>query len=467
MQIETTETLIEALRSSGLFPPDQLGKMLREFRALEDDPLVLMRHILEREWLSLYQLRKTLHGKAHELHLGPYLLTDKIGEGGMGKVYRACRTVDGRPVALKIVRPILLANPVIRKRYEREVATALTLKHPNIVEVFDAGEIDGRHYLAMEFVDGIDLSRLVKEYRALELAEACEYIRQAALGLHHAHLAGFVHRDVKPSNFVVSGERYLPDATEPAVVKILDMGLIRSIGFETDGPGGDDLTRSGTVVGTPDYMAPEQAKNSSTVDHRADLYSLGCTLYFLLAGQPPFPDGNAIEKILKHQIEAPLPLQALRPEVPTVVAEVVARLMARAPADRFATAREAAEALAPLARDLVGVVSPPPKRRSGIYPILPERSGSGDRGTATPRSLDFLDDTPTPGRSRSRRPGRKKDSLSTLNDPPSGESFPAVKARPIVTQASYWRQNRGVLIAITSWLVAFIAIFWAVFGRGD
>ena len=148
-------------------------------------------------------------------------------------------------------------------------------------------------------------------------------------------------------------------------------------------PGGDDLTRSGTVVGTPDYMAPEQAKNSSTVDHRADLYSLGCTLYFLLAGQPPFPDGNAIEKILKHQIEAPLPLQALRPEVPTVVAEIVARLMARSPADRFATALEAAEALAPLARELVGVVSPPPHEAGRA---LSDRAPSGpDRSIGDPR----------------------------------------------------------------------------------
>jgi len=429
---------------------------------------LLMRHILQRGWLTLYQLRKTLHGKAQELHLGPYLLTDKIGEGGMGKVYRACRMADGRPVALKIVRPILLANPVIRKRYEREVATALALKHPNIVEVFDAGEIDGRHFLAMEFVDGIDLSRLVKEHRALELAEACEYIRQAALGLHHAHQAGFVHRDIKPSNIVVSGERHLPDATERAVVKILDMGLIRSIGFETDGPGGDDLTRSGTVVGTPDYMAPEQAKNSSTVDHRADLYSLGCTLYFLLAGQSPYPDGNAIEKILKHQLEAPLPLQALRPEVPSAVAEVVARLMARSPADRFATSLKVAEALAPLARELVGVISPPPRsRQSGVYTVLPDRSRSADQGTPTPRSLGSLDDTPAPGRSHTRHAVSKSDSLASLNDPPSSESFPAAKPRPIVSPPSYWRQNRGVLIAIACWMIAFIAIFWAVFRRGE
>jgi len=469
MQIETTDSLIEALRTSGLFPPEGLGTVVRELRALDtDDPLELMRHALQREWLTLYQLRKVLHGKAQELHLGPYLLVDKIGEGGMGKVYRARRVADGMAVALKIVRPILLANPVIRKRYDREVETALALKHPNIVEVFDAGEIDGRHYLAMEFVDGIDLSRLVKEQQALELAEACEYVRQAALGLQHAHEAGFVHRDIKPSNIVVAGERYLPSATEPAVVKILDMGLIRSIGFDDEGPTGIDLTRSGTVVGTPDYMAPEQAKNSSAVDHRADLYSLGCTLYFLLAGRPPYPDGNAIEKILKHQFEAPLPLQALRPEVPTVLAEVVARLMGRSPNDRFATALEAAEALAPLARDLVGVVSPPPRERgSKTYPIAPERATPANGVSASSKTLGLGDDTPaTPERVRPRRAARKKDSLSSLQEPPSSESFPVLK--PLIRHSadSFWRQNRGVLVAIACWVVAFVFILWAVFGRG-
>jgi eukaryotic-like serine/threonine-protein kinase len=470
MHIETSDTVIEALRTSGLFDPERLEEMVRELRALEtDDAMALMRHALHREWLTLYQLRKVLHGKAQELHLGPYLLVEKIGEGGMGKVYRARRVVDGRPVALKIVRPILLANPVIRKRYEREVATALTLRHPNIVEVFDAGEIDGRHYLAMEFVDGVDLSRLVKEHQALELAEACEYIRQAALGLHHAHEAGFVHRDIKPSNIVVAGERHLPHATEPAIVKILDMGLIRSIGFATEGTDGVDLTRSGTVVGTPDYMAPEQAKNSSTVDHRADLYSLGCTLYFLLAGRPPFPDGNAIEKILKHQFEAPLPLQALRPEIPTVLAEVVARLMARSPADRYPTARAAADALAPLARDLIGVVSPPPPRAqdSSTYPIAPERSGSAGRGAEMPQTLGLADDTPpTPERMRPRRAARKKESLSSLHEPPSSESFPAMKPVPETPPESYWRRNRGVLVAIGCWLVAFASVLFAVLRRG-
>jgi eukaryotic-like serine/threonine-protein kinase len=409
--------------------------------------------------MSLYQLRKVVHGKAGELHLGPYVLTDKIGEGGMGKVYRGRRVADDSPVAIKIVRPILLSNPMIRQRYQREVETALTLKHPNVVAVFDAGEIDGRSYIAMEFVDGIDLSHLVKEFRALEVAEACEYVRQAALGLHHAHEAGFVHRDIKPSNIVVAGERYILGATEPAIVKILDMGLIRSVGFDSDGADRHDLTRSGTVVGTPDYMAPEQAKNSSTVDHRADLYSLGCTLYFLLAGRPPFPDGNPIEKIIKHQLEAPLPLQALRPEVPTSVAEVVARLMAKSPADRFPTALAAAEALAPLARDLLGMVSTV-ERSSGPF------RGASERGAVTPLAFAASDNTPQPStRTRRRRTDRKKESLSSLHEPPSGEQTPVLKRPLTPPPVSTGQRNRWQLIAFAVGLVVLIGIVWAFLAR--
>ena len=244
-------------------------------------------------------------------------------------------------MALKVVRAGLLANPVIRGRYAREVQATGKLDHPNIVRILDSGEADGKFYLAMEFVDGIDLARMMRDYGMLEVAEACEYVRQTSLGLQHAHEKGFVHRDIKPSNLVVAGERHLPQATEPAVVKLLDLGLARAI--DPDDMVAPDLTRDHTVVGTPDYMAPEQAKNSKRVDPRADLYSLGCTFYFLLTGTVPFQGEGAIEKILAHQSQHPAPVQALRPDVPAPVAELVARLMAKRPDDRVQTASELAD----------------------------------------------------------------------------------------------------------------------------
>ncbi|MCS7272405.1 MAG: protein kinase, partial [Gemmataceae bacterium] len=238
----------------------------------------------------------------------------------------------------------------VRRRYEREVATALSLNHPNIVRVYEAGQHEGRHYLAMEFIDGIDLARLGKEYRPLAIPEACEYVRQTALGLQHAHERGFVHRDIKPSNIIVAGERHLPQAVEPAVAKILDMGLARAVGVAEEGGEPLDLTRDGVVVGTPDYMAPEQAKNSRNVDNRADLYSLGCTFYFLLTGRPPFAEGTAIEKILKHQLDPVPPVRQWRPDVPAAVEEILLHLLAKRPEDRPASALEVAQALEPWCR---------------------------------------------------------------------------------------------------------------------
>ncbi len=349
MQCGTAEELIEALGTSRLFSGTQLVGLKRELEPVGSDLRAVLQFLHDKKNLSYYQLKKLLHGKGSELVIGPYIITDRLGDGGMGKVYRAYH-VD-RPcqtIALKVVRSTLVANPVVRGRYAREVQTSGTLAHPNIVRLFDAGEADGKFYLAMEFVDGIDLARMIREFGRLEVVEACEYIRQAALGLHHAHEKGFVHRDVKPSNIVVAGERHLPQATEPAIVKLLDLGLARAM--DPDDMVLPDLTRDHTVVGTPDYMAPEQAKNSRGADPRCDLYSLGCTLYFLLAGRVPFTHTTAIEKILAHQSEIPAPIQSLRPEVPTAVAEILTNLMAKRPEQRVQTAAEVATRLAPFCR---------------------------------------------------------------------------------------------------------------------
>ncbi len=354
MQLESAEALLEALQASGLFTPEQFEGIVRDVTRQGADASAAMKNLVKRERVTLYQFKKILNGKAADLRVGPYVVTDKLGEGGMGKVFRARLAGEGPVVAVKVVRATLVANPTVRGRYAREVQAAGRLDHPNIVRVLEAGEADGKFYMVMEFVDGIDLARLMRDFGVLEVAEACEYVRQAALGLHHAHEKGFVHRDIKPSNIVVAGERHLPQADEPVVVKILDLGLARAI--DPDDMVAPDLTRDHTVVGTPDYMAPEQAKNSKQVDPRADLYSLGCTFYFLLTGRVPFQGATAIEKILAHQAELPPPLQALRPEVPVAVAEVVAKLMAKRPGDRFQTAAELAIALEPHAHYPAGAL---------------------------------------------------------------------------------------------------------------
>lgn len=456
MEIHSADELLHTLRGCGLFTPERFAALTQDLARAGGDPPALMRHLVQHDWISVYQLRKVIHGKAAELFIGPYVIVDKVGEGGMGRVYRARQVRDDREVALKIVRSNLLSNPVVRGRYEREARAAAALRHPNIVTVLDAGTADGKCYLAMEFVDGVDLARLLRQYGVLSLAEAAEYVRQAALGLQHAHDLGFIHRDVKPSNVVVSGERHIPKAKGPAHVQILDMGLVRAVGLD-DGPGGTDLTRAGTVVGTPDYMAPEQARNSSTVDLRADLYSLGCTFFFLLTGRPPFPDGTPIEKLLKHQVDPPPPLQLARPDVSNELAAVVARLMAKRPEQRFGSAREVATILEPFARLGTGAApAPVPPALLGAVPPAAETLAMGGAKTLSPpeTALTPAHGVPVPVPRPDGVPARRP-------RPPRGRSAAAV-AVPVATPKSV-RPNRAgwwlALVAVATLLAAVLAAF--------
>jgi serine/threonine-protein kinase len=444
MQLEPADDVLAALRDSGLFAPDEFAALERELAPLAD-PRAVLAHLFKRDRVTRYQLGKVLSGRAADLFIGPYVITDRLGSGGMGKVYRGREVATGAAVALKVIRAALVENPTVRGRYAREVQTAGQLNHPNIVRVLDAGEANGRVYMAMEFVDGIDLARMMREFETLAVPEACEYARQAALGLAHAHASGFVHRDVKPSNVVVAGERHLPQATERAVVKLLDLGLSRAIDpLDMVAP---DLTRDHTVVGTPDYMAPEQARDSKGVDARADLYGLGCTMYFLLTGRVPFAAASgAIEKILAHQAEMPPPLQGLRPEVPAAVAEIVMKLMAKRPSDRIQTAAEVAQLLAPHAR--YPKDSPPvevvPRRRPkeantdtrSSRSTLPTSSTGGP--TSSVGSLEMFElsphDMPRPPKpSRTPPPPKAKPAppASPPPPPPVGEGErPAPRPKP-------------------------------------
>ncbi|MCC6419073.1 MAG: protein kinase [Gemmataceae bacterium] len=269
--------------------------------------------------------------------LGQYQLLHPVGRGGMGVVYKALHPFLKREVVLKVLPPERLRKPQAVARFRREMEAVGKLQHPNIVQATDAGESDGQHFLVMEHVEGCDLARLVRKRGPLPVADACEAIRQAALGLQHAHEHGLVHRDIKPSNLLV---------TPAGQVKVLDLGLALLRGEMAEG----ELTEVGQIMGTLDYMAPEQAFDAHCVDGRADVYSLGCTLFFLLAGRPPY-DGSeyrqALKKMLAHA-GGPIPaLPPLRPDAPAGLEAVLQRLLAKKPADRFATPADVATALAP------------------------------------------------------------------------------------------------------------------------
>jgi predicted Ser/Thr protein kinase len=264
-----------------------------------------------------------------------YRVIKLLGQGGMGSVYLAEHRHMERRVALKVISPDLVTNSEAVRRFHQEVTAAARLgPHPNIVAVHDAEQAGDLHFLVMEFVDGQSLADYLRARGPLPIAEACDYVRQAALGLQHANEQGMVHRDIKPHNLM---------RTPHGQIKVLDFGLARC-GRETD-KARTQLTQQGVLMGTADYMAPEQANDSRVADIRADVYSLGCTLYHLLTGRVPFPDGGTVDKIIKHAVEQPAPVGALRRDLPLGVVRIVEKMMAKIPDQRFQTPGEVAEAL--------------------------------------------------------------------------------------------------------------------------
>ena len=319
-----------------------------------------------RDVLTAYQANFLLTGKGPMLVIGPYIVLERLGEGGMGQVFKARHRQTQMLVALKVIKPSRLARPNGLGRFFREVRAAACLDDPHVVRAFDADTAGDTHYFAMEYVHGTDLAKYVKSRGPLPIELACQFLAQAALGLQHIHEHGMVHRDIKPGNLMLAldeqpatvgfGAGGLAARAVPTLLKILDLGLAR---LTEDATAGAELnlTHEGTVIGTADYMAPEQARASREADIRSDIYALGCTFYFALTGQVPYPGGSAVEKILRHQSDEPPPLDQFRPYVPSLLAAVLKKMMAKAAADRFQTPAELAAALDPLVSE---ASSPPP-----------------------------------------------------------------------------------------------------------
>jgi serine/threonine-protein kinase len=387
-------TLMSLLRDFGLWPEDpavQQGivSLSRQTR----DGKVLARQLIQRELLTPYQANLLLIGKGEDLVVGPYRLVERLGEGATGQVFKARHNRLHRVVALKLIRPNRLANSQAVERFRREVQAAATFSHPNVVRAYDADQAGAIQYLAMQYVPGTTLSNRVKQNGALPISQACDIIRQAALGLQHIHEHGMVHRDIKPSNLAITeiGEGKGVNEADVASmtlvqgqVKILDLGLAR---LGEDVPEGQSrpptLTQLGAVMGTTDYMSPEQGRDSRTVDARSDLYSLGCTLYYALTARPPFPGGTSLEKLMHHQLDEPTRLEALRPEVPPALGAAVRKMMAKEPAERYQKAAEVAIVLTPFCDDaptqmIPAQTEPPP------LPPMPALV-AGDPGLPAPQ----------------------------------------------------------------------------------
>jgi len=335
---QRVEQFVKQLEENGILASETLKDFVPPAAAPKDAE-ELAKELIRKKKLTKFQAEEVYRGKGKSLVLGNYLLMDRIGQGGMGAVFKAQHRKMKRLVAIKMLPPAMMKDAAAAARFQREVEAAAKLRHTNIVAADDADEANGQHFLVMECVEGIDLAALVQKNGPVSVAHAVNYILQAACGLEFAHAKGVVHRDIKPANLLLGKD---------GVLKILDMGLAR---IEGDAAGQAELTGTGAIMGTIDYMAPEQAKSTKHADARADIYSLGCSLYYLLTGKATYEGDTLMAKLLAHQSQ-PIPsLRAARPDVSEQLDAVFQRMVAKQVDERYQTASEVIADLERLLKD--------------------------------------------------------------------------------------------------------------------
>jgi serine/threonine protein kinase len=346
---QTVQEVYGLLLRSGLVPPDDARGLLARWQTDErdrsDEPQRFVAWLVSNRHLTDYQGALLARGFSEGFFLNEYKVLERLGRGRMAGVYKAEHRL-GQVVAIKVLPPSKARDANLKSRFLREARLALQLNHPNVVRAFQVGECNGLHYLVMEHLEGETLADLFARRGKLAPSEAVRHIHQALLGLQHIHVLGLVHRDLKPSNLMLVYPEGVPaDETVGGSVKVLDIGLGRQLMEE--GPPGDEtaLTSEGVVLGTPDYMAPEQARDPRSVDIRSDIYSLGCVLYHALAGRPPFTDANLLNLMIRHATEEAQPLKELNAAVPDELQQIVSCMMAKDPASRYATPERAAREL--------------------------------------------------------------------------------------------------------------------------
>jgi serine/threonine protein kinase len=334
--VQTVDDFLQVVRRSGLVEEDRLMPVVEPWVGhAGPPPEPMLAALQEAGLLTQWQIDQLLKGRHKGFTLGKYRLLKLLGAGGMSSVYLAEHATLGSKAAIKVLPVKRVDQTSYLARFEREARQSARLNHPNIVRTFDLDTAGSIHYIAMEFVDGIDLHAKVKRDGPLSVREAADYIRQAATGLQHAHEEGLVHRDIKPANLMLDTR---------GTVKVLDLGLALAGGGDEDG----SLTREHDekVLGTADYLAPEQAADSHKADRRSDIYSLGCTFYYLLVGKAPFATGKLADRLHAHLHKAPPNLLDERPDAPVAIAELYARMLEKHPDGRPQSAREVADALA-------------------------------------------------------------------------------------------------------------------------
>jgi eukaryotic-like serine/threonine-protein kinase len=323
--VAATSRIVEALDDHRLLSPELFHELITQLLPRCDDWSILAPELVYRGWLTPFQMTALLKARPSDLILGSYVLEEPIGEGGMGRIFLARNWKLDTRAAVKVIRRERASEPAAVERFLREVRALGAIRHQRIVHALDAGMEGGRLYCAMEYVPGTDLGRLLQTRGALPVEMACRYAAQIAEALRHIARLGLVHRDVKPGNVLI--------AEDGNTVKLSDLGLAR---FDSPNwaPNASELTQVGTMIGTPDYVSPEQIRDSKGADIRSDLYSLGCTLYHMLAGRPPCDGPSTVQKLHQQQSVEPIPIEQLRPDVPADVAALVRSLMAKKSRDR-------------------------------------------------------------------------------------------------------------------------------------
>ncbi len=365
--------LLTLYRKSGLYDEAPFRRHYANDDELPADPRECAAALVQAGLLTNFQAKQLLSGRHRGFTLGTYRILEPIGQGGMGVVFLGEHMSLKRRVAIKVLPVEKAKDKLSLERFYREARAAAALSHPNIVGLYDVSQGGGVHFLAMEYVEGTDLQALMAKTGPLHHAQAASYIAQAAAGLSHAHAKGIVHRDIKPGNLILAKD---------GTIKLLDLGLARSLSNEADALTG--LLGDGEVAGTADYIAPEQALGHAS-DERGDIYSLGATLYALVAGHPPFA-GSTTQKLMQHQLKDPPSLtKKLAGRVPPALAEVVNKMMAKRPADRYQTPEDVIDALgpwlpAPTTGNVVGEGQKPPHTKS----VRPRRRPADADADAAP-----------------------------------------------------------------------------------
>jgi serine/threonine protein kinase len=357
--------------------------------------------LVGQRYVTEYQAALLLHGHADAFFLDDYKILDRLGRGRMAGVYRAAHKL-GQVVAIKVLPPSKAREPRLLARFQREAALTLRVNHPNVVRAFQTGMAKGLHYIVMEYLEGETLDEVLQRRGRLPADEAVALLHQVLLGLQHLHEQGVVHRDLKPSNLMLvpAADAGAAVSTRGCSVKILDVGLAKAL-FEEGAPPGlgePNLTGEGVLLGTPDYLAPEQARNAQQADIRSDIYSAGCVLYHMITGQPPFPDKNIINQMVRHASETAAPLREFNPDVPEALQQIVNWMMAKDPDQRYPTPARAAQALEVLlAAGSAPPAAPPDDPTLSTYLNWLHQHGNGASGLPGPTEAVPIIPTPPGG----------------------------------------------------------------------